>query len=63
MTNSKDDIIYKTIEAYYKKNSGLGTETLKEIQYELKGLYNIDLEAGILNKRIQDYIGSRFSGR
>ena len=43
MQHSKDDIIYKTIEAYYKQNSGVGTETLREIQYELKGLYNIDL--------------------
>lgn len=63
MQHSKDDIIYKTIEAYYKQNSGVGTETLREIQYELKGLYNIDLDAGLLNRRIQDYIGSRFSGR
>jgi hypothetical protein len=57
------DIIYKTIDNYYRTNSGVGTETVTEIARELKSLHNIDLDPHIISKRIKEYLGDRFSGR
>ncbi len=63
MQSPKNDVIYQTIDSYYKTNGGVGTDTISEIQMELKGLHSIDIDAGTLNKRIQDYLSSKFSGR
>lgn len=63
MHTTGNDIIYKLIDSYYKTHGGVGTETLSEIQQELRGLHSIDMDAGTLNKRIQEYLGSKFSGR
>ncbi len=63
MQSPKNDVIYQTIDSYYKTNGGVGTDTISEIQMELKGLHNIDIDPGTLNKRIQDYLSSKFSGR
>jgi hypothetical protein len=63
MQSPKNDVIYQTIDSYYKTNGGVGTDTISEIQMELKGLHSIDIDAGTLNKRIHDYLGSKFSGR
>jgi len=63
MQSQRNDVIYQLIDTYYKTNGGVGTNTIPEIQVELKGLHNIDIDPGTLNKRIQDYLSSKFSGR
>lgn len=63
MQSQRNDVIYQLIDTYYKTNGGVGTDTISEIQVELKGLHNIDIDPGTLNKRIQDYLSSKFSGR
>jgi hypothetical protein len=63
MQSQRSDVIYQLIDTYYKTNGGVGTNTIPEIQVELKGLHNIDIDPGTLNKRIQDYLSSKFSGR
>jgi len=63
MQSQRNDVIYQLIDTYYKANGGVGTNTISEIQMELKGLHNIDIDPGTLNKRIQDYLSSKFSGR
>jgi hypothetical protein len=63
MQSQRNDVIYQTIDTYYKTNGGVGTDTISELQLELKALHSIDMDAGTLNKRIQDYLSSKFSGR
>jgi len=63
MQSNRSDIIYGIIDSYYKTHGGVGTDTIRELQQELKAIHNIDMDGGTMNKRIQEYLSNRFSGR
>jgi hypothetical protein len=63
-TSGAQDIIGTVIFNYYKNSGGLfGESDIREIQSELRIMYNIQIEDRVLDRRIKEYMSSLFSNR
>ena len=64
MPQENNDLIQRIIAEHYRQNGGIfGDKDLPAIKRELKLMHNIDIDDGVLDRRIKDYMGSLFSGR
>ena len=63
MLQENNDLIQNIIADHYRQNGGIfGDKDLSAIQRELKLMHNIDIGDRVLDRRINDYMGSLFSG-
>jgi hypothetical protein len=61
MERNNEDIITKTISHHIGKENGVGSSTLFDIADELKAMYSIEVDLRSLDRRIKDYMGTKFS--
>jgi hypothetical protein len=57
------DIITECIRRHYEKNNGIGDKTLDEIYDELILIYHIRLDKRVLDARIKEFMGNKFSSK
>jgi hypothetical protein len=57
------DIITECIRRHYEKNNGIGDKTLDEIYDELVLIYHIRLDKRVLDARIKEFMGNKFSSK
>jgi hypothetical protein len=57
------DIITDCIKRHYQRNNGIGDSTLNDIYDELILIHNIKLDKRVLDARIKEFMGNKFSSK
>lgn len=57
------DIIIECIRRHYEKNNGIGDNTLEDIYDELVMIHHIRVDKRVLDSRIKEFMGNKFSSK